>query len=105
MNISPRKIERLFEQAFKGDSSLTRVVDADRVHAFARRNMTDSVAAAYALGRLDAMTYMQEYCMEALNGIESSSKVRSAVDAMRDLTSEEFMRVLGKVSGDRLGSH
>ena len=99
MNISLRKIERLFEQAFKADSSLTRVVDADRVLDFARQHKTNSVSAAYVLGRLDAMIYMQE----AMNGIESSSKVRLAVDAMRDLTGDEFMRVLGKVSGDRLG--
>lgn len=42
---------------------------------------------------------------KALDGIESSSKVRAAVNAMRDLTNEEFMRALGKVSGDRLGTH
>lgn len=105
MNISPKKIEKLFEEAFRADASVTRRVDADRVLLFARHNKIDSTTAAYILGRADAMNYIEEYCMRALNGIELSQRVRSAVNAMRDLTSDEFMRTLGKVSGDRLGTH
>lgn len=104
MNISFRKIQKLFAEAFKADTDGKRIVDPDRVQALARRKNIDSVTAAYRLGRLDGMNHMTEYCLKALRGIDSSERIQLAVNAMRDLTTDELMGALAKFAGGYHGS-